>query len=47
MRDQQCYRGNADKYKEAARKAYESSIERNFKKRQAEKLIEQTLSTYI
>ena len=31
MRDQQCYRANADKYKEAAREAYESSTERNFK----------------
>ena len=31
MRDQQRYRANADKYKEAAREAYESSAERNFK----------------
>ena len=31
MRDQQRYRANADKYKEAAREAYESSTERNFK----------------
>ena len=31
MRDQQRYRANADKYKEAAREAYESSAERSFK----------------
>ena len=31
MCDQQCYRANADKYKEAAMEAYESSAERNFK----------------
>ena len=31
MRDQQRYRANADKYEEAAREAYESSAERNFK----------------
>ena len=31
MHDQQRYRANADKCKEAAREAYESSAERNFK----------------
>ena len=31
MHDTQCYRANADKYKVAAREAYESSAERNFK----------------
>ena len=31
MHDRKRYRANADKYKEAAREAYESSTERNFK----------------
>ena len=31
IRDQQRYRANADKYKEAVREAYESSAEKNFK----------------
>ena len=49
MRDQQCYRANADKYKEDAREAYESSAERNFKGPEAwaERLIVQSLSTCI